>query len=92
MILRFRPKGLARLYEEGSIRGIPAQHAARLRRILTMLEEATSPSDLRAPGLKLHPLKGDRRGHWAVWVSGNWRITFAFDGTNATDVDLVDYH
>lgn len=45
-----------------------------------------------APGLRLHPLKGGRKGTWAVDVSGNWRITFAFSGEDAVDVDLEDYH
>jgi toxin HigB-1 len=44
------------------------------------------------PGYGLHPLKGDRKGQWAVWVSGNWRLVFAFDGEDATDLDLIDYH
>jgi len=44
------------------------------------------------PGLGLHPLKGESRGRWAVEVSGNWRVTFAFDGRDAVDVDYEDYH
>ena len=44
------------------------------------------------PGFRLHPLKGDRAGYWAVDVSGNWRVVFRFEGVHASDVDLVDYH
>jgi proteic killer suppression protein len=44
------------------------------------------------PGYRLHPLKGDLRGYWSVWVTGNWRIIFWFDGSHVLDVDLVDYH
>jgi len=44
------------------------------------------------PGYRLHPLKGDRKGQWAVWVSGNWRLVFEFDGENAANVELIDYH
>ena len=44
------------------------------------------------PGLKLHPLKGVHKGTWSVWVSGNWRITFKFSGTDAEVVDYEDYH
>lgn len=44
------------------------------------------------PGYKLHPLKGQRLGWLSVWVSGNWRVTFRFEGTNVTDVDYEDYH
>jgi proteic killer suppression protein len=44
------------------------------------------------PGFRLHPLKGDRQGQWAVSVSGNVRLVFEFADENATNVDLVDYH
>ena len=44
------------------------------------------------PGLGLHPLKGERKGIWAVKVSGNWRVTFTFVGKDADQVDYEDYH
>jgi proteic killer suppression protein len=44
------------------------------------------------PGYRLHPLKGERKGQWAVSVSGNWRLVFTFEDRHATNVDLVDYH
>jgi len=44
------------------------------------------------PGWKLHPLKGELKGLWSVWVSGNWRIIFRFKGIDAADVDLVDFY
>jgi len=44
------------------------------------------------PGWKLHALKGDLQGHWAVNVSGNWRLTFMFEGEDAILVDYQDYH
>lgn len=47
---------------------------------------------MNVPGFRFHPLKGERKGSYAVSVSGNWRITFKFDGENAVDVDLEDYH
>jgi proteic killer suppression protein len=92
MILRLRHKGLARFYKTGDTRGINAQHAAWLRVLLTSLSAAEEPLDMNLPGYRLHQLKGDRRGQWAVSVSGNWRLVFVFDGVNASDVDLVDYH
>jgi proteic killer suppression protein len=49
-------------------------------------------ADVDAPGFRLHPLKGELRGFWAVEVSANWRIIFRFDGGDALDVDLLDYH
>lgn len=48
--------------------------------------------DMDLPGLHLHELKGDRKGTWAVSVSGNWRVTFRFEGKDATEVDYEDYH
>lgn len=60
--------------------------------ILARLNAATSPQDMNLPGLVLHELVGQRKGTWSVRVSENWRITFTFDGVDACDVDLEDYH
>jgi proteic killer suppression protein len=92
VIRSFKHKGLAKFFETGSKSGIQAQHAERLRLILARLSAATKPDDMGLPGLRLHPLKGIRKGTWAVWVSGNWRITFRFVGTDAEVVDYEDYH
>ncbi|MGB6429073.1 MAG: type II toxin-antitoxin system RelE/ParE family toxin [Candidatus Acidiferrales bacterium] len=92
MILRFRHKGLERLFASGDTRGVNPQHAKRLRRLLASLSTATIPLNMNIAGYQLHPLAGERKGEWAVSVSGNWRLVFRFDGENATDVDLVDYH
>ena len=92
MIIRFRHKGLERLFASGDTRGVSAQQAKRLRRLLASLSTATSPLNMNIAGYQLHPLVGERKGEWAVSVSSNWRLVFRFDGENATDVDLVDYH
>ena len=93
MIKRFRHKGLERFFRDGNTRGINAQHAAWLRVLLTALNAATSPAQMhQLPGTRLHPLRGDREGQWAVSVSGNWRLVFEFEGEDATNIDLVDYH
>jgi proteic killer suppression protein len=92
MILRFRHKGLERLFATGDSRGINTQHAAWIHVLLTTLNASTNPAGMNLPGCQLHPLKGKRKGQWAVSVSGNWRLVFEFDGENATNVDLVDYH
>ena len=88
----FRHKGLERFFTTGSKVGIPAKHAERLRLILGRLSVATTPGDMRLPGLDLHELQGPRKGTWAVTVSGNWRITFAFAGHDVERVDYEDYH
>ena len=92
MIKRFKHKGLARYFEKGDRRGIDAAHTPKIRRILDALDQATSPEQMNIPGWRLHPLSGDRKGTWSVSVSGNWRITFEFSGTDAVNVDLEDYH
>ena len=92
MIRGFRHKGLARFFATGSKSSIQPQHAERLRMILGRLNASTAPADMGLPGLGLHPLKGDRKGSWAVKVSGNWRVTFTFAGKDADHVDYEDYH
>lgn len=92
MIRSFRHRGLERFFRRGDYRGIPAKNATRIERILDRLEGSIRPEDMNLPGYRFHPLKGDRKGAYAVTVSGNWRITFGFDGENAVDVDLEDYH
>lgn len=92
MIRRIRHKGLKRFYETGDRRGLDAKQAGWLRVLLTSLDIASAPADLNLPGYGLHSLKGERKGYWAIWVSGNWRLVFAFKGDDVTDVDLVDYH
>lgn len=72
--------------------GIQAVHKNRLRLILGRLHASTGPEDMNLPGLHLHQLKGKYRGRWAVRVSGNWRVTFGFDGPDAIDIDYEDYH
>jgi toxin HigB-1 len=60
--------------------------------VLGRLAAATAPRDMDLPGLRLHPLKGKLKGRWAVSISGNWRVTFAFSGKDIVDVDYEDYH
>ena len=92
MILNIRHKGLERFFSKSDYRGIPAQHAARIERLLDRLDAALKPDDMSLPGYRFHPLKGERKGTYAVSVSGNWRLTFRFAGEDATDIDLEDYH
>ena len=85
MILRFRHRGLERLYSRGDTSGVSAQHVKRLRAMLAALATAS----VRC---RLHPLRGDRVGQWSVSISGNWRVIFEFEGQDVMNVDLVDYH
>ena len=91
--MRIRHKGLRALAEQDRARQLPGELVSRLRRILTALGEARHPGDLATrPGYRLHPLKGDLAGMWSISVSGNWRVVFRFEDSEAVDVDLVDYH
>jgi proteic killer suppression protein len=92
-IRSFRHKGLKRLYETGSGRGIRADLVAKVEDILHAIEQARRIEQMGLfPGWKLHPLKGARRGEWSVWVSGNYRITFRAEAEDVWDLDFEDYH
>ncbi|PTL36398.1 hypothetical protein CLG94_05050 [Candidatus Methylomirabilis limnetica] len=92
MIGSIRHKGLRRLFENDDARGVAAEHADKLRRILARLNAARSASDMDLPGYRLHPLRGDLQGFHAVTVHANWRTIFRFAEGEAWDVDYLDYH
>jgi toxin HigB-1 len=92
MICSIRHKGLKRLYELDDPRGVIAEHVAKLRDILARLDAAGTVADMDLPGFRLHPLKGELKGFWAVTVRANWRVTFRFADGDARDVDYLDYH
>jgi len=92
VIKDFKHKGLEKFFLTSSKAGIQAVHARKLQLILGRLHASTSPRDMNLPGLHLHELKGDRGGTWSVRVSGNWRVTFKFDGADAITVNYEDYH
>ena len=92
MIKSIRHKGLRRFYETGSTAGIQPAHKNRLRLQLIALETAASIEDMDIPGFRLHPLKGDRKGQWAISVGGNWHLTFEFRDGNAYILNYEEYH
>ena len=79
-------------FTKGNYKGIPAQYGSRIERMLDRLDAGQRAEDMDLPGYKFHALKGERKGEFAVSVSGNWRITFEFDGNDAVKVNLEDYH
>lgn len=92
-IQSFRHKGLKRLFEDGVREGVPPDLADKIENVLAIIEDAEFLDDLAAyPGWRLHPLKGDYAGFWSIKLTGNWRIVFRFEGGDAFDIDLVDYH
>jgi proteic killer suppression protein len=92
MIESFRHDGLEQFFVTGSRAGIQPKHAPRLRLQLGQLDAATVPADMDRPGWRFHPLKGTLVSHYAVWVDKSWRLTFAFQGSNAVLVDYQNYH
>jgi toxin HigB-1 len=92
MIGRIRHKALRRLFEEDDARGLRPDLVERLRDLLLALENASTLEALDRPTFRLHALRGDLNGYWAVTVRANWRLIFRFQDGSPTDVDLVDYH
>ncbi len=92
MIISFIHKGLEKFFRTGKTSGITVAHSDRIRLILSTLNQAEQASDMDLPGLRLHELKGGRKGIWSVRVNGNWRITFRFVGRDAEIVNYEDYH
>jgi proteic killer suppression protein len=92
MIRSFKHAGLERFFLSGSKAGIQPAHASKLSQRMFVLDAADHPSAMNLPGWHLHGLRGDLAGHWSVRVTGNWRITFCFEGKDAILVDYCDYH
>jgi proteic killer suppression protein len=92
MVRSFKHRGLRRLYERGDRSGIRPDLLETVEDFLARLDEADTPQALNLPGYRLHPLKGDLQGFWSVTVRANWRIIFRFQGADAFDVELIDYH
>ena len=92
MIKSFKNKALEKLFFDDDRSKIKQDHIPKLLRMLDRLDASVNPQDMNLPGYKLHELKGKKKGTWAVSVSGNWRITFEFEGNDAINVDYIDYH
>ena len=92
VIRSFRNKALRRFAELGDSSKLSVQNPDRIRRILLALDAATLPEQMNVPGFRFHVLKGRDKGRYAVDASGNWRVTFAWNGEDAVEVDMEDYH
>ena len=92
MINSFKHKGLEKFFTTGKTNGIQANHAGKLRFQLAILDTAENIDDVNVPGYKLHPLKGNRKGIWSIFVNGNWRLTFQFVNGNVEILNYEDYH
>ncbi len=92
MIKSIKHKGLKQFFETGSTKGVKAEHAKRLTARLTVLNAATSLDDIALASWNLHPLSGELQGHYAINISGNWRLFFTFEDGDVYLLDYGDYH
>ncbi len=92
MIASFKHRGMKALYDGRTARRVAPDHVQKLRDILAVLDRSRRPRDVDIPGFRLHPLKGELKGYYAVAVSGNRRVTFRFEEGDVVDVDYLDYH
>ncbi len=93
MIESIAHKGLRLLWEKNDPSKLPPEQIEKIKRILSAINAAKTLEPLRmVPGYKLHPLTGDLKGFWAIWVTGNYRICFKFEDGNAYEINYLDYH
>lgn len=92
MIRSFRSKALKRFWTKSDASGLRPDWARRIERQLTLLDQASRPEDMDVVTYGFHALSGGMAGRYAVTVSRNWRLTFAFEGQDAVEIDLEDYH
>ena len=94
-IRNFAHKGLKRLYEEDSAKGVPPDSTDKLRKMLAFLDDIQHAEELRSlPAWKAHILAGDRKGTWSLSFTRNRRLTFRIDSAEdeICDLNLEDYH
>ncbi len=93
MIESISHKGLRLLWEKNDPSKLPPEQIDKIKRILSTLNTIKELGPLRMiPGYKLHPLSGNLKGFWSVWITGNYRIYFRFEDGNVLDVNYEDYH
>ena len=93
MIKSFKNKKLKRFFDQGDAAALPAGQTEKISDVLAALDTAAEPSEVGLfTGWRLHPLKGDLKGFWSITITGNWRVIFRFEGGDAFDLELVDYH
>lgn len=92
LIESFRHKGLRQLFEDDNPKGVKPDQLRKIGQILALLDAASNIEGLNFPNFRLHPLKGELKGYWSLWVNANWRIVFTFKDGTVNNVDLVDYH
>lgn len=92
VIRSYRSRALKCYWEGNDASKLPPADVNRITTILQLLEDAATPQDLDLFGLHFHALTGNMKGRYAVTVRANWRITFAWDDSDAINIDFEDYH
>ena len=92
MLRSIRHRGLQRFWTRGDASGLRPDWTAKIGRLMDALDLARKPQDLAIIGIGFHALRGNLKGRYAMTVSRNWRLTFGWDGEDAIEVDLEDYH
>ncbi len=93
MIKTFTQSWLEAFWHHGKDKRVPSQLTKQLLRKMDILNRACALKDLRSPpSNRLHPLRGDRKGQWAISVNGPWRLCFKFEEGDIFDLELIQYH
>ena len=92
MIESFRSKALRLFWTKGDASGLKPEWRRKIGMMLAALDAAKQPTDVDLPGFGFHALTGNMAGRFSIIVSRNWRITFGWNGQDAADLDLEDYH
>lgn len=92
MISNFKHKGLKTYFENDDPKKLNSDHLDKIADILSALDAAQNIDEMNLITFRLHELQGKKKGIWSVTVRANWRITFKFKNSEATNVDYEDYH
>jgi proteic killer suppression protein len=92
MIASFKNRALKRYWTKNDASGIRPDWVAKVRIVLSRLDASTKPEAMDIPGFGFHALTGDLAGRYAITISRNWPITFGWNGDDANDIDMEDYH
>jgi len=93
MIKSWASKEAQKVFEKTISTKLPGDIQQTALRKLRYLDAAEELKDLRVPpAKKLELLKGDRSGRHSIRINDQWRICFIWEGGNAYEVEIVDYH
>jgi proteic killer suppression protein len=93
MIRGFRDDQAERLFQRDRVKRFDRKLQRAALRKLVLLDAAESLDDLRVPpGNRLEKLAGDREGQYSIRINDQWRVCFRWEGGDAHDVEITDYH